>query len=344
MTRHKVRTLGPAQEKKLRDLIAEIKSSRFSVSFDDLEQQWAYALSVRDIVVQLQTLALPILQGNGASRLSSLSVDVDDLTSASEALATVDALVPTIEDLLSLTDMTDTGSGGTCTGHCPQCRADRNARVLASEQSVRIVDPDPGGTFVRVAFRILECLGCDALYVQKESHFSPEVALEWNPVTQQTEPTPILRITHWPQPAVRNLPDWASQLPDGELRELLSELYGALDADHRVLAAIGTRTAFDRAFVLKGADPNQNFREKQACLKARGVISEEEQQLLTRLVEAGHAAAHRAWKPDLETLLTLIKGLETFIYRTLVQAPEVDAVSRAVPVRTSRLKRGTPAS
>lgn len=344
MTMHEARTLGPAQEKKLRDLITEIKNSSFTVSFDELEQQWAYALSVRDIVVQLQTLALPILQGDAASRLSSLSVDVDDFTSASGALATIDALIPAIEDLLSRTDKPDTGSRGICTGHCPQCRADRNARVLASEKSVRVVDPDPGGTFVRDVFRILGCLGCDALYVQKESHFSPEMALEWNPVTEQTEPTPNLNTTHWPQPAVHDRPDWATQLPDGELRELLSELYGALDADYRVLAAIGTRTAFDRAFVLKGADPNQNFQEKQACLKARGVISEEEQQLLTRLIEAGHAAAHRAWKPDLETLLTLVKGLEAFLYRTLVQAPEIDAVSRAVPLRTPARKRDKPSS
>ena len=334
--------LGPSQEAKLRQLLDEIKRSEWSVPFEEFEQEYAYTLSVREVLVQLQTLAPPLLPNGTASRLASL--DANDLWSASRAMAAIDAIVPTIEDALAHNVVTRGEAQENRTGHCPQCGADRNARVLSSEESVRAVDQDPSGTFLHDVFRILKCLGCDVLYVQKDSHFSPEMALEWNPVTGQTEPTPIFNTTHWPPPTVRSIPDWASQLPDGELRELLSEIYGALDADHRILAAIGTRTAFDRAFVLKGADPNHNFREKQARLRVRGVISEEEQKVLTRLIEAGHAAAHRAWKPDLATLLTLVKGLEAFLYRTLVQAPEVDAASKAVPLRRPPLKRSKPTS
>ena len=92
--------LGPAQEKKLRELVDQVKRSKFSVSLDDPDQQHSYALSVRDVVVQLQILAGPLLRGDAASCLSSLDIDVHDYVSASEALATVDAILPVIEDAI----------------------------------------------------------------------------------------------------------------------------------------------------------------------------------------------------------------------------------------------------
>lgn len=239
MARQEPVRLGPSQAKKLRQLVEEVKRLRHSTFLDDLEQQWAYALDVRDVIVQLQALAPPLLHRDLASRLEALDVyEVNDSSSAFTAMATIKAVIPAIEDAL----------------------------------------------------------------------------------------------------AVNGAPDWTNQIDDDELRDLLLELYGALNADYRVLAAIGARTAFDRAFVLKGADPDDNFKKKRAGLKGRGVISDEEDQSLTTLIEAGHAAAHRAWKPDSRTLLTLVKGLEAFLYRTLVQPPEVNAIGVAVPRRAQRQK------
>ena len=137
----------------------------------------------------------------------------------------------------------------------------------------------------------------------------------------------------------RKLPDWVSDLGDEALRELLSEVYGAFNADHKVLTAIGSRTALDRVFVLKGASESEDFRGKLAFLKQSGVISAEEEELLKTLTDAGSAAAHRGWKPGEETLIRLMIGLENFLYRTLVQQDDLDAVRKAVPARRERPKK-----
>jgi hypothetical protein len=43
------------------------------------------------------------------------------------------------------------------------------------------------------------------------------------------------------------------------LGDLLIEMYAALDADLRVLAAVGARTVFDRASEKFGVDPAESF-------------------------------------------------------------------------------------
>ena len=47
-----------------------------------------------------------------------------------------------------------------------------------------------------------------------------------------------------------------------ELREVLQEVYGALNADYRILAAIGARTALDRTLVLFKAPEADGFAQK----------------------------------------------------------------------------------
>jgi len=140
-------------------------------------------------------------------------------------------------------------------------------------------------------------------------------------------------MTYWPAPTRRKRPEWIHQLEDDTLRDLLDEVYGALDADHRVLAAIGTRTALDRAMVLKGAMESSGFSEKLTELKKAGVISHQEQDLLTTLTDAGSAAAHRGWRPTPKELNTLMDGVEVFLHRTLILGSAIDAMKNDVPPR-----------
>ena len=53
----------------------------------------------------------------------------------------------------------------------------------------------------------------------------------------------------------------ALSIHDRSLGKLLAEMYAALDADLRVLAAIAARTVFDRASELLGVNPAMSFQE-----------------------------------------------------------------------------------
>lgn len=91
---------GAAQKEKLAEVLAEIKEFHFPVSIDDGDAQYAFALTVRDLVVRLQALATPILPVKTMIQLQSIVVDVHDFVSASGARAELEALVPAVEDAL----------------------------------------------------------------------------------------------------------------------------------------------------------------------------------------------------------------------------------------------------
>ena len=223
----------------------------------------------------------------------------------------------------------ESGASNTCEGHCPRCGPDRTADIVASHPE-RWFDEDAliGAT---VNFRILKCRGCETVYFQKES-WPDEQFLSEHKIHGP-------HASYWPPPLA---PDWVHQLDDGKLRNLLREVYGAVNAGHRVLAAIGARTALDRAMVLNGAEEAFGFGEKIEQLRVAGVISELEEQMLNKLTGAGSAAAHRVWKPTLEDLTTLIDGMEAFLHRTLVLTNAVDTIN--VPPKPPRPKKSQGSS
>ena len=92
---------GTAQKKKLAEVLAEIKGFHPSVSIDDGDDQYVFALTVSNLVVRLQNLAVPILPVDTASRLNAINVEDHDLFSASKAKEELDVIVTVIEDVLS---------------------------------------------------------------------------------------------------------------------------------------------------------------------------------------------------------------------------------------------------
>ena len=218
------------------------------------------------------------------------------------------------------------GGSNTCKGHCPQCDQELNASIVASESRTEQWEVDGLGRIEDFnTYRILQCRGCETLYVQRAY---------W--ISESQDPP---RVTHWPPPPA---PDWVRQLADGTLRNLLREVYGAVNSGYRVLAAIGARTALDRAMVLNGAEEAFTFDEKCKELRNNGVIGEHEFDTLFKLVDAGSAAAHRAWMPQAEELTTLIDGMESFLHRTLVLTSAVNAIDAPPKVPRPKRARSSP--
>ncbi len=220
----------------------------------------------------------------------------------------------------------ESGGSNTCKGHCPQCDQKLNASILASESRTEQWEVDGFGRIEEFnTYRILQCRGCETLYVQRAYWIS------------ESQGPP--RVTHWPSPPS---PDWVRKLADGPLRNLLREVYGAVNSGHRVLAAIGARTALDRAMVLNGAGEASTLEDKRKELRDKGVIGQHEFETLFKLVDAGSAAAHRAWVPQLEELTKLIEGMEAFLYRTLVLTSAVNSIDAPPKVPRPKRSRSSP--
>ncbi len=93
-------------------LIEQAQRFRFCGPGDDPDEQTAVTSGYRYLVVQFKRLAGPILPEEAASRLNSIDVEINDLYSAYEAKAELDALIPDIEAALEFADDAGVSSGG----------------------------------------------------------------------------------------------------------------------------------------------------------------------------------------------------------------------------------------
>jgi hypothetical protein len=130
---------------------------------------------------------------------------------------------------------------------------------------------------------------------------------------------------------------------DDDLLRILDEVYIALDHNAWILAAIGIRTAFDRATELLGINPNVPFAMKLDQLLALQHVSKGQREMLEQLTEAGSAAAHRGWRPTKRDLGTLMEIIESFVHHAFVLPHDAKTLAKGVPSRPGRLAaKATP--
>lgn len=176
----------------------------------------------------------------------------------------------------------------------------------------------------------------------KSTLFSEDMDHQENPYTGEWEQFIPPTVTYWPSPVRRQSPHWLHQIGafDTGLGDLMSDVYGALDADLRVPASIALRTVFDRSTELLGVDPAMTFQEKLNELLTQGKISGDEKAILETLTDAGNAAAHRGWRPSLGELDTMASIIESFLHRTFVLGDEAKKLKAGIPPKPKRQPRG----
>jgi hypothetical protein len=171
------------------------------------------------------------------------------------------------------------------------------------------------------------------VYFQTESLFSEDEEMGYDEHSGEEVSHIPPKITFWPAPSKREKPEWLWQLEleDETLYTLLQDTYSALNNDLRIFAAIGLRTALDRASELLKIDPAMSFYEKLNELQTKGHVGKDERDSLGILTDAGNAAAHRGWKPNLQQLGTLMSIAEQFLYRAFIIDQEAKRLKTAIP-------------
>ena len=157
--------------------------------------------------------------------------------------------------------------------HSPTCGPNRNAQVMGEHEYSGPEDDEsmPG----RKRFRILKCAGCETVYFQKEWLDD----WDWVPDPASADGySPIIRQEYWPSASVKSFPAWLDDFCkiDWPLFYLLLETYRALNEGLEITAALGMRTAFDRASELLGVDPKLPFAKKLSELEQDGHIGKSE--------------------------------------------------------------------
>ena len=207
--------------------------------------------------------------------------------------------------------------------HCNEC-GEVNHEVLHEDRTGWSAADDVvnGGTISTM----LKCSGCDLVKLQ---------SLEWN--SEQD----VTRVTYSPPAAYRNKPDWFHllrlELDDSEqfVDTLLGEIYVALQNDLLNLAVMGVRSLLEKIMISKTGDLH-SFDKHIAAFESLGYVSTIEAKRLKTVLEAGHAAIHRSFKPAFEDVLTSVDIAEHIIATVYVHEKPVADLSSRVPPRPSK--------
>jgi hypothetical protein len=228
-----------------------------------------------------------------------------------------------------LTNPMATKKSKTIKGHCPKCGPHRTALIV--KEHYEHWEHEEHGIWLDTYFRVLKCLGCEEVYVQKAQTFSEDIGYD------DDDPE---KIEFWPAPVKRERPSWhnALRMLDNRLHSLLEETYVAYSADIRTLAAIGLRTTLDCATEKLQIDPAISFEEKLDELVSLGHIGKKNRESLTSLTDAGNAAAHRGWTPKPKELDTMLDILEHFLHHTFILADRATDLKGNVPPKPKRKK------
>src|SRR3989339_4923 len=171
----------------------------------------------------------------------------------------------------------------TIQSHCNECGHKTNHRVVfcdTVEGSEGDIDDQEHVQWC-TKWRLLKCLGCDDVSLEKRFWFSENCADGWD------DPE------YYPPRVARSKPRWFERLPD-EYKGLLNEIYKALQADGRRLAMMGARAIID-TFIQKKVGDKGNFEKGMEALRTSGFISTKNEEIIKAAIDAGNASAHRAY-------------------------------------------------
>ena len=169
--------------------------------------------------------------------------------------------------------------------HCNECRRTTTQRILKSTTDSG--SDEEQGFYWKTQYDMLQCCGCEEVSLKRTHWFSeePEPSVLFYPA----------RVSRW-------LPEWHIYVPSN-LRQLLPEVYAALQADSGLLAMMGARTMIESPMIAKVGD-HGTFSKNLQALEEEGYLSKVNRQYLEAALEAGHAATHRAHRATAEQLNT----------------------------------------
>ena len=216
--------------------------------------------------------------------------------------------------------------------HCSTCGGERNHIVLCSEES-SWSDPE-SSISGDDKYEMLKCCGCGSIKLRHR---------EWCSESCDENGRIVPRTQYYPPAVFRPHPRWFIDLilevsiDDGNLHDLLTEIYVALRNDQRALAAMGIRALLENVMVEKVGD-HGSFSANLKAFETDGYVSRIQRERLETILEAGHAAMHRLYKPSKVDLITLVDIAESIIESIYIHHSKVERLKKGIPPRIQKSK------
>lgn len=228
--------------------------------------------------------------------------------------------------------MADTSIRKETKAHCNVCGGERNHKVLCYEDS-SWKDPEHSISSDE-KHEMLKCSGCGSIKLRHR---------EWCSEDCDEHGRIVPRTRYYPPAVFRPKPRWfydlllEVNLEEGNPHELLGEIYIALQNDQRALAAMGIRALLETVMIEKVGDQG-SFSGNLKTFEGSGYVSHIQRERLETILEAGHAAMHRLYKPSNEDLITLVDIAESIVESIYIHGSKVDRLKKGIPPRMPKTK------
>jgi hypothetical protein len=148
-------------------------------------------------------------------------------------------------------------------------------------------------------------------------------------------------ITYYPPRIMRKRPEWMDytkrirddieDIPEN-IWSLMEEVYVASENNLRSLVAMGIRAALEAVMQDKVGDQG-TFNRGLGALEKEHYLSQRQRRDLEAILEAGHAASHRGWRPNSNQIETLLDITENLIASIYIHGPSAERLGKEVPKR-----------
>jgi hypothetical protein len=212
---------------------------------------------------------------------------------------------------------------------CNDCGRITDHEVLKiHRKTIRENDDDP--EWYTTTYRMIECRGCHFICLERTNTSFED---------QQGDPP---KREYFPPPISRRKPDWLGDFVMNvpvslDLPDLLDEVYSALHANNRRLAAMGARTLLDVAIVDSVGDIG-GFGAKVQALESKGIIGKQQREYLEVALDAGSAAAHRGHCPTAQQLNNVMDIVESILHQIYVLPQAAAELKKSTPLRKKSVK------
>lgn len=218
----------------------------------------------------------------------------------------------------------------TIKAHCNSCGPWITHNVL--KKVVTREDDEETGWSGGDTYQLIRCGGCDRIHLKHDS---------WNGHETDDQGVPETKTVYHPPAQSRREPAWLTEWDGpfffGELEwigDLLREIYSALHNESPALAAMGIRALLEQIMIAEVGDTGSIGGNVTEFINAGHIAPKSESIFRDNLIESGHAAMHRKYKPkkaDLMTLLDITEGLIASIYVHPMRAGKMKIPGRLPP-------------
>lgn len=220
--------------------------------------------------------------------------------------------------------------------HCNNCTGKRQHEVLFHEKITwsEQVSEDFSIDGADI-YELLKCCGCNNVQFRHSNWFSED----FDPETGQE----IIHIKHYPPATFREKPKWlyTNYLSEHEIfilelkeniEHLINEIYIALQNNAPQLALLGVRALLEAIMLDKVGDKG-SFKNNINEFQKAGYISSKQKDVLEPVLEAGHAAMHRGYKPEPREVASLMDITESIIETIYINEYRTKNLSKKLPPR-----------